>query len=324
MKRTAFLCPGQGAQRVGMGRDLCEAFPLARRTFAEANDALGCALDRLCFEGPEEELTATENAQPALLTHSVAIGRVLFEEGGIRPVIGAGHSLGEWSILVLAEALDLEQALRAVRSRGRFMQDAVPRGVGAMSALLGAPAAVVEDLCRAASTTGEAEPGEGGAGASAQIVVPANWNGAGQVVVAGHAAAVERLEALAKERKVRAMRLKVSAPFHSPLMEPARARMESVLASLTVRDPAFPVVANVDGVPNTHGDRLRDLLLAQITSAVRWEDCAARVAQACDRAIEVGAGRVLSGLLRRTAPDLPCLATDDVAGVRAVLAEAGS
>lgn len=308
MNRVAFLCPGQGAQHVGMGRDLAAEFPAVRRTFDEANEALGEALDRTCFDGPEESLTATGNAQPALLTVSVAIGRVLGEEGGVRPAIAAGHSLGEWSALVLAGALGFADAVRAVRSRGRFMQEAVAAGVGAMSALLGADLGAVEELCR------EASRGDG------EIVVPANLNGAGQVAVAGHAAAVERLEGLARERRLKAMRLRVSAPFHSPLMQPARDRMEAVLAALAIADAVLPVVSNVDGTANTSGERVRRLLGEQITSPVRWEDCTNAVAAAADVAVEVGPGKVLTGLVRRIAPHLRCLPTGDVAGVRAALA----
>jgi [acyl-carrier-protein] S-malonyltransferase len=308
MKRVAFLCPGQGAQHVGMGRDLYAEIAAVRRTFGEAGDALGEPLEHLCFEGPEEVLTLTENAQPALLTVSVGIGRALAGEG-VRPVIAAGHSLGEWSALVLAGALDFADAIRAVRSRGRFMQEAVAPGVGAMSALLGADLAAAQALCAAASD------GDG------SVVVPANVNGAGQIVVAGHATAVERLEGLARERRIRAMRLKVSAPFHSPLMAPARERLREVLAALDVRDADPPVVSNVDGRPNASGARARELLAEQVTAAVRWEDCARAVAASCDVALEVGPGKVLTGLMRRIAPELPCLPTGDVAGLRAAVAE---
>lgn len=293
---------------MGMGRDLAEDFPAARRVFEEASEALGMDLGRVCFEGPEELLTATENAQPALLATSVAIGRVLVE-AGVRPSIAAGHSLGEWSALVLAGGLDLADAVRAVRSRGRLMQEAVPVGAGAMSALLGADLAAVEELCRAASRGAD------------EVVVPANLNGAGQVAVAGHAAAVGRLEELARERKVRAMRLRVSAPFHSPLMAPARDGMLPILAALPLRDTAVPVVSNVDGRPGTGAARIRALLADQITSAVRWEDCTRAVAEAADCAVEVGPGKVLTGLARRIAPGLACHPTGDSAGVREAIAQ---
>ncbi|MFM7734492.1 MAG: ACP S-malonyltransferase [Alphaproteobacteria bacterium] len=310
MRRTAFLCPGQGAQHVGMGRDVCEAFPVARRAFEEVDEALGESLSRLCFEGPDERLVLTENTQPALLATSVAIGRVLETETGRRPVIAAGHSLGEWSALVLAGAVDLARAVRAVRERGRLMQQAVAPGEGAMSALLGADVARVQELCAAASDA-----------ASGEVVVPANLNGAGQVAVAGHAAAVERLESLAREAKVRSMRLRVSAPFHSPLMRPARDRMEPVLAAIAFRDPEPPVIGNVDGRPHAGGGAVAGRLLEQITSAVRWEDCARAVAAACDLAVEVGPGKVLTGLMKRISPETPCIATGDLEGVRAAIEE---
>ena len=308
MTSPALVFPGQGAQHVGMGEDLCREFAVARDTFAEADDVLGEPLSRLCFAGPEETLTLTENAQPALLTTSLAIARVLASEGGIVPEVAAGHSLGEWSALVCMEALSFADALRAVRARGRFMQEAVAPGVGAMAALLGADLAKAEQLCAAAS-------GEGA------VVVPANVNGAGQIVVSGHIAAVERLEALASGQKVRAMRLKVSAPFHSPLMAPARERMAELLRGIDVRAPRGTVLGNVDGKPYAAGD-VAERLCAQITSAVLWEDCARAVAARTQVGIEAGPGKVLCGLFRRIAPDFRCLPTDDVAGVRAALAGA--
>jgi [acyl-carrier-protein] S-malonyltransferase len=306
MSTPALLFPGQGSQRVGMGADLCREFPIARETFGEADAALGESLSALCFDGPEDRLTLTENAQPALLTTSIAVARVLEAEGGMVPEVAAGHSLGEWSALVAMGAIGFADALRAVRARGRFMQEAVAPGVGAMSALLGADLGAAEALC--AEATSADEP-----------VVPANVNGAGQIVVSGHAAAVARLETLASGRRVRAMRLKVSAPFHSPLMEPARARMAELLRDVEVRAPRGVVFGNVDAQPYAGADTVRDRLCAQITAAVRWEDCARGVAARTDRGIEAGPGKVLCGLLRRIAPDFRCVPTDDVAGVRAAL-----
>lgn len=306
MSKPALLFPGQGSQRVGMGADLCREFAIARETFDEADAALGESLSGLCFEGPEERLTLTENAQPALLTTSIAIARVLEAEAGVVTDVAAGHSLGEWSALVATGAIAFADALRAVRARGRFMQDAVAPGVGAMSALLGADLAAAEALCTEATAGGE-------------VVVPANVNGAGQIVVSGHAAAVARLEALASGRKVRAMRLKVSAPFHSPLMEPARARMAELLREVEVKAPRGVVFANVDARPYEGAETVRDRLCAQITAAVRWEDCARAVAARTDRGVETGPGKVLCGLLRRIAPEFRCVPTDDVAGVRAAL-----
>jgi len=308
MRRAAFVCPGQGAQHVGMGADLAAEFPVVKRTFDEADDALGWPLSRLMRDGPEDELTRTANAQPALLAMTVAVARALEAEGFPRPAIAAGHSLGEWSALVIVRALDFAEALRAVRERGRLMQEAVPEGRGAMSALFGTDADGALELCREASASLE--------GAT---VVPANLNGAGQIVVAGDREAVERLEELAGARKLRAMRLKVSAPFHSPLMAPAREALRPVLAALTVRDPQVPVVSNVDGLPNSHGERIPGLLSEQITSPVRWEDCARAVGRAAECAIEVGPAKVLTGLMRRILPGFPCTPTGDVAGVRAVI-----
>lgn len=306
MSTPALLFPGQGSQRVGMGADLCREFPIAREAFAEADAALGESLSGLCFDGPEDRLTLTENAQPALLTTSIAVARVLEAEGGIVPDVAAGHSLGEWSALVAMGAIGFADALRAVRARGRFMQEAVAPGVGAMSALLGADLAAAEALCAEATSPDEA-------------VVPANVNGAGQIVVSGHAAAVARLESLASGRRVRAMRLKVSAPFHSPLMEPARARMAELLRDVDVRAPRGVVFGNVDGEPYAGADTVRERLCAQITAAVRWEDCARGVAARTDRGIEAGPGKVLCGLLKRIAPNFRCVPTDDVTGVRAAL-----
>lgn len=306
MSTPALLFPGQGSQRVGMGADLCREFPIARETFDEADAALGESLSGLCFEGPDDRLTLTENAQPALLTTSIAVARLLEAEGGIVPEVAAGHSLGEWSALVAMGAIGFADALRAVRARGRFMQEAVAPGVGAMSALLGADLAAAEALCAEATSAGEA-------------VVPANVNGAGQIVVSGHAAAVTRLEALASGRRVRAMRLKVSAPFHSPLMEPARARMAELLRDVDVRAPRGVVFGNVDAQPYAGADTVRERLCAQITAAVRWEGCARGVAARADRGIEAGPGKVLCGLLKRIAPEFRCVQTDDVAGVRAAL-----
>lgn len=307
MKRLGYLFPGQGAQHVGMGRDLCERFPVARHTFAEADSVLDLDLSGLVWRGPEDRLTLTENAQPALLTTAVAIARVLAAEGSLEPAIAAGHSLGEWSAWVVVGALDFAAALRAVRLRGRFMQEAVPAEVGAMSALLGADLERVVAMCREAAREGE-------------LVTPANLNGGGQIVVAGHAAAVARLEELAAAERVRAMRLKVSAPFHSPLMAPAAERMADVLAALPIAAPRVAVVCNVDGRACTEVDRIAPLLREQITAPVRWEDCARAVAASSDVGLEIGPGRVLATLMKRIDRSYPCLATGDVAAVETALA----
>lgn len=305
MKRLGFLFPGQGAQHVGMGRGLCDRFAIARQTFAEADEALGFRLSDLAWDGPDEKLTLTENAQPALVTMSVAVARVLAERG-FTPAIAAGHSLGEWSAWVAVGAIEFGPALRAVRLRGRFMQDAVPIGVGAMSALLGADVERVVAMCAEATRAGEQ-------------VVPANLNGGRQIVVAGHAAAVSRLEELAGAERIRAMRLKVSAPFHSPLMAPAAERMAEVLAAIAIAPPRAPVVCNVDAQPCAAADRIAPLLREQITAPVRWEECARVVAASSDVGVEIGPGQVLATLMKRIERDYPCHTTGEVAELDATL-----
>lgn len=294
--------PGQGSQRVGMGRDLAAAFPVARRTFEEADDRLGTPLARLCFEGPEETLRLTEHAQPAILTASVAAYRVLREVADVRPVAVAGHSLGEWSALVVADALDLGDAVVGVRERGRLMQAAVPPGEGAMAALVGLGGDDVAALC--------AEAADG------DVVVPANLNGGGQVVVAGHAAAVGRVVALAAARRARAQLLPVSAPFHCPLMEPAAAGLRRHLAAVAFRDPRVPVVTSVEARPVRGAADIPALLVRQVTAAVRWEETVGLLAGlGATVAIETGPGRVLSGLVRRIAPALATIPAGDVEGI---------
>jgi [acyl-carrier-protein] S-malonyltransferase len=303
-RRIAFVFPGQGSQRVGMGRAWAEASPAARRTFEEADAALGSALTRLCWEGPEEELNLTANTQPALLAVSVAIHRALTAPSppaGFAvpwpplppPVAMAGHSLGEWSALVAAGALDFAAALRLVRRRGELMQQAVPVGEGAMAALLGIDPAAAAAIARDAQA---AAPGE--------ICAVANLNGPGQTVLAGHRRAIERALDLARERGVRkATLLPVSAPFHSPLMGPARLAMAELLAAVELRDPAVPVVANVDAAPVVSGAAARDALVRQIDSPVRWAESVEWMAREAgvEALLEVGPGTVLSGLNRRIA-----------------------
>ena len=303
MKKIAFLCPGQGAQHVGMGVDLCSEFEVARRTFEEADEALGFSLSTLCREGPEDDLTLTENTQPALLTMSVAVARALESEGGIVPTVAAGHSLGEWSAWVAVGALDFAEAVRAVRSRGQFMQAAVPPGEGAMAAVLGTDLDAVREMCAEATSAEE-------------LVVPANLNGGNQVVVAGHAGAVGRLEDLAAARKLRATRLKVSAPFHSPLMAPAAEQLGPVLDALQVSVPRAPVVTNVDAAPLDDPTGVADALHRQVTAPVRWEECARAVAGRADVAIEVGPGRVLGGLMRRIERSFRCHPSGDPESLR--------
>ena len=285
-----------------MGRDLADSFPVARRVFEEADDRLGLPLSRLCFEGPEDALVMTEHAQPAILTASVAAYRVLEETAGLRPVAVAGHSLGEWSALVAAGALELGDAVVAVRERGRLMQEAVPAGEGAMAAVMGAERTDVERLCD------EAREGE--------VLSPANLNGAGQVVVAGHAGAVERLVALAAARGLRAQRLAVRAPFHCALMAPAAAGLARHLEGVTFSAPRVPVWTSVEARSVSGVAELPDLLVRQVTSPVRWEETVLGMAGlGATVALETGPGRVLTGLLKRTVATLPGVPAGDLAGI---------
>lgn len=294
-RTIAFVFPGQGSQKVGMGRAWADRFETARRTFEEADDVLGFSLSRLCWEGPEEELNLTVNTQPALLTVSTAIHRSLAEFPGgeaLRPVAVAGHSLGEYSALVAAGALSFADALRLVRRRGQLMQEAVPVGVGAMAALIGM------DAEAAAALAAEVAQGE--------VCAVANLNGFVQIVLAGHKGAIDRAVALAKDRGAKkATPLAVSAPFHSPLMAPAREGMTGPLTATTFRDPSVPVVTNVDAAPAVTGAAVRDALIRQIDSPVRWVEVIQHMAQSmgADTFLEVGPGTVLTGLDRRIATE---------------------
>jgi [acyl-carrier-protein] S-malonyltransferase len=304
--KLAYLFPGQGAQRVGMGAELASEFPAARSAFAEADEALGFALSKLCFEGPEEDLRLTVNTQPATLATSIATLRAFEAEYGVAAEIAAGHSLGEYTALVSAGALDYAEALRAVRERGRLMQEACPPGQGSMAALIGLDFAAVREICEQVSHQG-------------RIAVPANLNAPGQIVIAGHADAVRRAIYLAKERGAgMAVELKVSAPFHSPLMEPARHGMEPVIASLKVNPFRFGVIANVTAEENRDPDRVKSLLIEQITAPVRWEESMARLpVSGVAVAIEFGAGRVLAGLMRRINKSFKVRSVEDAASMKA-------
>ena len=283
----AFLFPGQGSQEVGMGRALAERSPAAAAVWAEADDALGFALSTLCFEGPAADLALTVNTQPAVLTTSVAAAAALAERGVI-PGLAAGHSLGEYSALVVAGALRFAEAVRLVRRRGEFMQEAVPVGAGAMAALLGVELATAEQVCA------EAAQGE--------VVGVANINSPGQIVIAGHRTAVERaVTAAAARGGKKSVLLPVSAPFHCALMKPAADRLAVELERVTVSDPRVPVIRNVDGGVTRTADEVRPFLVKQVASPVLWTDCVERLArEGATGFLEVGPGRVLTGLLKRT------------------------
>jgi [acyl-carrier-protein] S-malonyltransferase len=309
MSKTAFLFPGQGSQSVGMGRALADAFPIARQTFEEANDALGFDLAELCFSGPEEQLRLTEFTQPAIFTVSVAALRVLAEAGATADYF-AGHSLGEYSANVAAGTIEFADAARTVRRRGQLMQEAVPAGQGAMAAILGMPAESVTAVCQDASR-------EVGA-----PVEPANMNTPEQTVISGATAAVERAVVLAKERGARrALLLQVSAPFHCSLMQPAQDALAAVLHGLPFLPAKVPVVVNVDAALVAEPEALRDALIRQVTGAVRWtESMQLLIAQGVTSFVEVGPGKVLSGLLRQIDRSQKCAQAEDPASIEKLLA----
>jgi [acyl-carrier-protein] S-malonyltransferase len=296
--KTAFLFPGQGSQRVGMGKALAEAVRSARRVFEEADDVLGFELSRLCFDGPDEELRLTSNTQPAILTTSIAALKAL-EERGTRCEFVAGHSVGEYSALVAAGCLSFGDALTIVRSRGQFMQEAVPTGEGAMAALVGCDIEVASAICREASELG--------------VCAASNVNSPTQIVIAGHRASVDRAVVLAKERGVRrAVMLAVSAPFHCELMRPAADRLEPLLRKTRFADLTVPLATNVDAELISTGESAREALIRQVSSPVRWSDAMKRLVEAgATRFIEVGAGKVLSGLLRQISRNCEVLNVED-------------
>ncbi len=307
----AFIFPGQGSQAVGMGRDLAAAFAPARAVFDEVDETLKRKLSKLMFEGPADELTLTENTQPALMAVSMAVLRVLEAEGGIRlaqtAAVVAGHSLGEYSALAAAGSLSLADCARLLRLRGEAMQRAVPPGTGAMAALLGVELETVRAICADA--------------AGRDVVEAANDNGGGQVVISGHREAVERAVELAKTRGVkRAMLLPVSAPFHCRLMEPAAEVMAEALASAALAAPIVPLIANVSADKTTDPAEIRDLLVRQVTGTVRWRECmVAAVAMGVDSFVELGSGKVLTGLARRIAPDARAASAGTPADIEALL-----
>lgn len=302
-RALALLFPGQGSQAAGMGKALAMQFPTAAQVFAEADDALGFKLSTLCFEGPDGELKLTANAQPAIVTTSIAALRILAQETNVQPTCVAGHSLGEYSALVAAGALSLADAVRVVRERGRLMQDAVPVGVGSMAALFGLSAEEVVQVCTEA--------------AQGQVVTPANLNGGGQVVVAGHTEAVRRAITIAKSHGAkRAVELAVSAPFHCPLMTPVAEGLARVLSTISVAPLRVGVIANVTAEVNTDHTQVKDLLVRQVTAPVRWEESMAKLgALGCQAAFEVGPGKVLAGLLKRIVPEITCISFGDPTGI---------
>jgi [acyl-carrier-protein] S-malonyltransferase len=305
----AFIFPGQGSQAPGMGRGLAEAYASAREVFEEADDVLGFALSRLCFEGPAEDLQLTENTQPAILTASIAALRAAESEGLPRPDFVAGHSLGEYSALVAAGALSLRDAVRIVRRRGRYMQEAVPVGAGAMAAILGAGIETVEAACA------EARHGE-------EVCAPANINSPAQIVIAGSAAAIERAIPLLKERGAkRAIPLKVSAPFHCALMLPAQQRLAADLEAVEFGDLSVPLVTNVDAAFIGTGAQARESLVRQVSSTVRWRESVELLArEGVGLFVEMGPGKVLSGLVRQTAAQARALNVEDAQSLEATRA----
>ena len=309
----AFLFPGQGSQVLGMGRAFAEASPEARRRFAEADAALGADLTRRCFEGPLEQLTLTANAQPAVLTASGVAAEAL-AAAGVRPSLVAGHSLGEYSALVAAGALTFADAVRLVRDRGAFMQEAVPPGEGAMAAILGAPLAAIREACTAAEREGLG------------VAEVANLNSPDQTVISGSVAAVERAMALCRAGGAkRAVRLQVSAPFHCRLLRPAADRLAARLRAVAVAAPQVPVVRNVDAEPMTDAAAVVPSLVRQVCAPVLWEPCVRRLLkEGAEILIEVGPGKVLSGLAKRIAEGVPVFSVEDPDGVRAVLGALGN
>ena len=308
MYKTAFIFPGQGSQYSGMGKELAETFAVARHVFEEADDALGFKLSALCFSGSDADLKLTANTQPAILTTSIAVLKVVQQETGLKADYMAGHSLGEYSALVCSGAFSFADAVRTVRARGTYMQEAVPVGTGTMAAMLSIDASVLEEICH------EAAEGE--------VVSPANFNSPGQIVIAGTINAVGRAIEIAKARGFRkAMLLPVSAPFHCALMKPAANRLAVVLDTIVYGEMCRPVVSNVEATANSDKRRIRDLLVSQVCAPVLWEQSVIALADlGVTRTIEIGPGKVLSGLVKRITKEVSTANVEDVATLKLLAA----
>ena len=306
MSKTAFIFPGQGSQYSGMGKELADTFRVARQVFEEADDALGLKLSEICFSGSDEDLKLTANTQPAILTTSIAILKVIEQETNLKPDYLAGHSLGEFSALVCSGTLSLADAVCTVRARGTFMQEAVPVGTGTMAAILSVDKDVLEDICREA--------------AQSEIISPANFNSPGQIVIAGHTGAVHRAIEIAKSRGYKkALLLPVSAPFHCALMKSAADRLAEVLDSIQLTDLRVPYIANANASPNADKLQVKPLLVSQVCSPVLWEQSIrAMTALGVQSFIEIGPGKVLSGLVKRIEKEVSIANVEDITSLNTI------